>query len=255
MNLLVSPALTGDNPPMSTEASGEATTGVTWSDIYESPQVDRSLRRLPRLCQEAVRLGWAAGRRELLVVLAVKAGHGLGLAGVLPLGKGVLDEVIAAGSSGEGAGEVLPRLLLLTVVTAGLGFLSAIGREPREILAELASRHAQSQIIEVACAVGLEAYDTPGFHNRLVRAAGGGQFRPWQVVEGLTGLAGGALGVRGGRPAPAPPPALAGAPRPSRGRAPAAGHGQGRRADVPVPPQHDRGRAPPQLPLHAALGQ
>jgi hypothetical protein len=58
---------------------------------------------------------------------------------------------------------------------AGLGFLSALGREHREILAELAARHAQSQIIDVACAVELEAYDTPAFHDRLVRAAGGGR--------------------------------------------------------------------------------
>ncbi|HSO54229.1 MAG TPA: hypothetical protein VL330_16135 [Actinomycetes bacterium] len=62
----------------------------------------------------------------------------------------MLDGVIAAGRSGAGAETVLPRLLLLTVVLAGLGFLSAIGREHREILAELASRHAQSQIIDVA---------------------------------------------------------------------------------------------------------
>jgi ATP-binding cassette, subfamily B, bacterial len=133
--------------------SEDVTAGVTWSDIYESPRVDRSLRRLPRLCREAVRLVWAAGRRELLVVLAIKAVNGLGLAAVLLLGKGVLDGVIAAGRSGAGAGTVLPRLLLPTVVMAGLGFLSAIGREHREILAELASRHAQSQIIDVACAV------------------------------------------------------------------------------------------------------
>ena len=105
--------------------------------------------------------------------------------------------MIAAGRSGAGAEQVLPRLLLLTVVMAGLGFLSAIGREHREILAELASRHAQSQIIDVACAVELEAYETPAFHNRLVRAAGGGQFRPWQVVEGLTGLAGALIGIAG----------------------------------------------------------
>jgi ATP-binding cassette, subfamily B, bacterial len=179
------------------DTTGDVATGVTWSDIYESPQVDRSLRRLPRLCREAVRLVWAAGRHELLVVLAIKVVNGLGLAAVLLLGKGVLDEVIAAGRSGAGAGQVLPRLLLLTVVTAGLGFLSAIGREHREILAELASRHAQSQIIDVASAVELEAYDTPAFHDRLVRAAGGGQFRPWQVVEGLTGLAGAAIGIAG----------------------------------------------------------
>ena len=179
------------------DTTGDVATGVTWSDIYESPQVDRSLRRLPRLCREAVRLVWAAGRHELLVVLAIKVVNGLGLAAVLLLGKGVLDEVIAAGRSGAGAGQVLPRLLLLTVVTASLGFLSAIGREHREILAELASRHAQSQIIDVAGAVELEAYDTPAFHDRLVRAAGGGQFRPWQVVEGLTGLAGAAIGIAG----------------------------------------------------------
>lgn len=60
--------------------SEDVTAGVTWSDIYESPQVDRSLRRLPRLCREAVRLVWAAGRHELLVVLAIKAVTGLGLA-------------------------------------------------------------------------------------------------------------------------------------------------------------------------------
>jgi ATP-binding cassette, subfamily B, bacterial len=181
-----------------TVAAGDGTaTAVTWADIYESPEVDRSLRRLPRLCREAVRLVWAAGRRELLAVLAIKAVNGVGLAAVLLLGKGVLDEVIVAGRSGAGAGAVLPRLLLLTVVMAGLGFVSAIGREYREVLAELASRHAQSQIIDVACAVELEAYDTPSFHNRLVRAAGGGQFRPWQVVEGLTGLAGALVGIVG----------------------------------------------------------
>ena len=124
--------------------------GVTWADIYDSPQVDRSLRRLPQLCREAVQLVWAAGRRELLVVLAIKAVNGAGLAAVLLLGKGVLDGVIAAGRSGAGTGTVLPRLLALTLVSAGLGFLSAVGREHREILAELTSRHAQSRIIEVA---------------------------------------------------------------------------------------------------------
>jgi hypothetical protein len=102
---------------------------VTWYDIYDSPEVDRSLRRLPRLCREAVQLVWAAGRRELLVVLVIKAVNGLGLAVVLLLGKNVLDGVIAAGRSGAGADEVLPALLLLTIVTAALGALAAVGRE------------------------------------------------------------------------------------------------------------------------------
>jgi hypothetical protein len=49
-----------------------------------------------------------------------------------------------------GADEVLPALLLLTIVTAALGALAAVGREQREILAELASRYAQARIIDVA---------------------------------------------------------------------------------------------------------
>jgi hypothetical protein len=81
---------------MSEEAACDVTT-ATWSDIYEALEVDRSLRRLPRLCREAVQLVWAAGRRELLVVLAIKAVNGVGLAVVLLLGKDVLDGVIAAG--------------------------------------------------------------------------------------------------------------------------------------------------------------
>jgi hypothetical protein len=88
---------------MSEEADGAAG-GGTWYDIYESPEVERSLRRLPRLCREAVRLVGAAGRRELLVVLGINAVNGAGLAAVLLLGKSVLDGVLAAGRSGAGAG-------------------------------------------------------------------------------------------------------------------------------------------------------
>ena len=67
------------------EATEAPAGGVTWADIYESPQGERSLRRLPRLCREAVQLVWAAGRHELLVVLAIKAVSGAGLAVVLLL--------------------------------------------------------------------------------------------------------------------------------------------------------------------------
>ena len=51
---------------------------------------------------------------------------------------------------------------------AGLGLPSAIGREQLRRI-RLTSRHAQSQIIDVAREVELEAYDTPAFHDRLVQ--------------------------------------------------------------------------------------
>ena len=74
------PTTGGDRPaggePTAGDPPGDVTGGITWADIYESPQVERSLRRLPQLCREGVQLVWAAGRRELLAVLAVKAVNG-----------------------------------------------------------------------------------------------------------------------------------------------------------------------------------
>jgi hypothetical protein len=47
---------------MGEEAGGDvAGGGVTWADIYESPRGERSLRRLPRLCRDAVRPGLGPG--------------------------------------------------------------------------------------------------------------------------------------------------------------------------------------------------
>jgi ATP-binding cassette, subfamily B, bacterial len=190
-----------DNRVVSEDAGAkppdESAEPVTWFDIVDPPALQRSLRRLPGLCRAAVRLVWAAGRRELLAALAIKAVNGAGLALVLLLGRDVVVAVGAADRSGAGAAAVLPKLLLLTAVTAGLGSLAAIGREVSEILAELTSRHAQAQIIEMACAVELEAYDTPAWHNRLLRASMGGQFRPWQIVEGLVGMAGALVAILG----------------------------------------------------------
>ena len=91
---------------------------------------------------------------ELLVVLAIKAVNGIGLAAVLLLGKGVLDGVIMAGSSGAEAELVLPQLLLLTVVGRPSGSCPPSAGSTAD-LAELTSRHAQSQIIDVAREVEL----------------------------------------------------------------------------------------------------
>jgi hypothetical protein len=43
----------------------------------------------------------------------------------------------------------------------------------REILSETTVRHAKQAIIDVAKCVELSAYETPAFHDRLVRAAAG----------------------------------------------------------------------------------
>ncbi len=157
------------------------------------------LRRLPRLAGDALRLVWAAGPRELLISVALKVAGGLGLAVVLLLGRGVLAGVLIANQTGTtaSAAGVLPRLVALTGIIAALGFAAALSRETSTLLGTRTQRHAQGRIIDVACAVELEAYETPAFHDRLLRASLGGQARPMQLVDGLLGLLGTTVGILG----------------------------------------------------------
>ncbi len=157
------------------------------------------LRRLPRLTGEALALVWASGPRELLVSVGLKVTGGLGLAVVLLLGRGVLAGVLTADQTGTSASTagVLPRLVALTAIVATLGFVAALGRETSTLLGTRTQRHAQGRIIDVACAVELEAYETPAFHDRLLRASLGGQARPMQLVDGLLGLLGATIGILG----------------------------------------------------------
>lgn len=48
------------------------------------------VRGLPRLCAEAIRLVWAAGRREVLACIALAAVNGAGLGIMVLLGGDVL---------------------------------------------------------------------------------------------------------------------------------------------------------------------
>jgi ATP-binding cassette subfamily B protein len=157
------------------------------------------LRRLPRLAGDAFRLVWAAGPRELLISVALKVAGGLGLAVVLLLGRGVLAGVLDADQTGTSASTagVLPRLVVLTGIIAILGFVATLGRETSTLLGTRTQRHAQGRIIDVACAVELDAYETPAFHDRLLRASLGGQARPMQLVDGLLGLLGATIGILG----------------------------------------------------------
>jgi ATP-binding cassette subfamily B protein len=156
-----------------------------------------SVRRLPRLWWAAIQLVWAAGRRELLVSLALRFVGGVTLGVVLLLGRRVLDQVLAAGQSSADFAHALPLVLVMTGVTASGAFIGAFSREMLTVLSGLVTRHAQEQIVEVASAVELEAYENPAFHDRLMRAAAGGQQQPMQIVEGLLGLVGSTVGIAG----------------------------------------------------------
>jgi len=163
----------------------------------ETP-TSRSLRLLPRITADAVRLVWAASPGMLLASIGLKLVNGVGLAVVLVFGRDLVGSVLSAdtGNQAPGIGAVAPQLAAVVGVVAVLGLVTAAGREVREILSETTARHTKQAIIEVASRVELSAYETPAFHDRLVRAAAE-EHRPIQLVDGLIGTIGAVASIGG----------------------------------------------------------
>jgi ATP-binding cassette subfamily B protein len=167
--------------------------------IYEQgpdPDAKVNVRRLPRLCVQGFRIIMAAGRRDFIVSISLQTIAGFGLAVQLVLGQRALSALFAA-VQGEGSlSSVAPWALAVAVVAFILFFANAIQRERQQILGELVNRHVEARVLDVVTAVDLEAFETPGFFNRLERIRQRAD-QPLNLVWGVSGLAGAAVGTIG----------------------------------------------------------
>jgi ATP-binding cassette subfamily B protein len=191
--------VTDPEPPADNEAPYAAP--PTCEQIkQEAAERPKSLLLLPRITVDAVRLVWAAAPRMLVASITLKLINGLGLAAALVFSRDLIASVLSAGSTTAatppGIGAVAPQLLIVVAIIAALGLVTAAGREVREILSETTARHAKQAIIDVATGVELSAYETPAFHDRLVRAAAN-EHRPIQMVDGLIGTIGAIASIAG----------------------------------------------------------
>jgi ATP-binding cassette subfamily B protein len=166
-------------------------------DHIRTPPERRSVRELLGLLHGALRLTWRAGRGPLVASAVLQVLAGVGIAAQLLVARQFLTEVIAADHRGAGFGDVLPTLLVLAGISAVLAIAAAVQTEMAALLSELMSRQASREILDVATVVGLEAYDTPGFHDRLQRAKVNADVRPVTAVNGLLGTISASFGVAG----------------------------------------------------------
>jgi ATP-binding cassette subfamily B protein len=157
----------------------------------------RSGRDVPRLAVAALRLLATAGRRQLIVMLAMEAATALLLGAGVLLGRDVLQAVLDADQSGAGWRHVLPSLAGLAAVSVASAVANAIARRQDQMLSELTGRHAQSRILDVTCAAELADFDDAGFHDLIMRAERGAMRAP-QVVHGVLGIAQAATGIVAG---------------------------------------------------------
>ena len=164
---------------------------ITITELTEPPQI--KLRRLPALLAGALRLTWNAARREFLLVIGLQALGGLGL--VVPLLAG--RDLLAAIADGGGSTELFLRGALTLLLLGAMNLAGAIATGRDEVLSELLARHAHRRILDVACTVPLERFDTPAFHNRLERATISAEVRPNQLAQGLGALAQATMGCIG----------------------------------------------------------
>jgi ATP-binding cassette subfamily B protein len=167
---------------------------VTAAELTEPPQVE--LRRLPALTAGALRLAWTAAPRELLLVTVLQALGGLGLALPILGGRELLDGLLDGGAAAN-----VPAVLAQAALVAGLlgliGLATAVGAARDDVLSELINRYAMGRVLDVACAVDLEEFERPEFHNRLERASMSARIRPHQLTQGLGALSGALMGTAG----------------------------------------------------------
>jgi ATP-binding cassette, subfamily B, bacterial len=188
--------VTDHDAPASSEEPGPHSPPSCDDLEQEARDRPKSIRLLPRISTDAVRLVWSASPSGLIASVALKLVNGVGLAVALLLGRDLVVAVLDAGNQAAGLGAVVPGLAAVVGIIAGLGVVAAAGREVREVLSETTARHAKQRIIDVTTAVELAAYETPAFHDRLVRAATG-EYRPIQMVDGLIGTVGALASIGG----------------------------------------------------------
>jgi ATP-binding cassette subfamily B protein len=165
----------------------------------EAEDRPKSLRLLPRITADALRIVWRAAPRPLLASIALKLANGAGVAFALIFSKNLIGSVLTADNTpaaAPGIGSVVPQLAAVVAVITVMGLLTALGREVREVLSETTVRHTKQQIIDVASTVELSAYETPAFHDRLQRVTAN-PHRPLQLVDGLIGSIGALASIGG----------------------------------------------------------
>ncbi|TGA99092.1 ATP-binding cassette domain-containing protein [Streptomyces sp. MZ04] len=142
----------------------------------------RMAARLPRTLAAAARLGWAADRRAMVLLaccqLAVVVGSAVALA-ALP---GALAQLFQGGQVGERVAAAAPALIVVAVAAGVRAGADAMSVYASARLGPEVATGADLQILAAAPQVELEAYDSPGFADRL-QAAGRGA----EATENLIG--------------------------------------------------------------------
>ncbi len=144
----------------------------------------RQLRRLPRLIKGALQLAWQAAPRQFTLNACFQLLGAVALAGQVLVSQRLIAELLDLGNGTEFA-SVVPWLIGIATLSSVVAFTGLARVEQQYVMGDLVARHAIGQVLEVATAVDLITFDSPQFHNRLLRAQVNASSRPYQMATGV----------------------------------------------------------------------
>ena len=162
-----------------------------WWEVL-NPDEKGSIRDLPRLLADSLRLVWESGRKEFVLTSFLQLLSGLGIAAQLFIAKALFEAVLGAGGTRDLAGTA-PELAALLAITVVLDVARALQQEQSRVLSELVARRALDRVLDVSTRIDLLAFESPDFYDRLMRARSQGSMRSFQIVNGFLGLVGSSL--------------------------------------------------------------
>jgi ATP-binding cassette subfamily B protein len=163
---------------------------------WEPDEGPRPLRRLPALLAGALGLLWEAAPRLIVLMAVLQVVSAGAIAFSLLVVRDVVSKVLEADRTHAGFGPVAPELALLALILGLTGLAGSVQNSIRLLLSEQVEWVAFEKVLDVSCAVELDAFDSSDFHDLLQRAQNAGG-RPLMLTQGLLSLAGSATGLVG----------------------------------------------------------
>lgn len=142
-------------------------------------------RDTPRFIAAAIRLVWAAGRRDFLTVAAMDLVQGIGVFVVILQVEKILDGLIHANKGGGSWSGLTEGIAIFIAANIAIMIAEGITGNRRNMLSQRASMYVCGEILKVTCLAELDDFDNSRFHDRLQRAATSALTRPAELVASL----------------------------------------------------------------------
>ena len=135
----------------------------------------------------AGRLIFSAAPKETALIMVLTVSGAVLTAAELLVGRELVDLLV----DGDDVtlSDLTPWLILLGASLVATSLVNAGAAELKILISELVQRRAVDELLEVATAAELEAFEDPQFHDRIRLAREHADTRAWQVVWGLVTLA------------------------------------------------------------------